>query len=105
VGRKKIVQYRVVAADSRMRRDGRFIETVGFYNPQTNPKTFNFNTERVMYWIKNGAQPTVTVKNLLQQDRFFDKMEGASKGIATEQLVLERKPERVRKPKTKKEKK
>ena len=105
VGRKKVVQYRVVAADSRMRRDGRFLETVGFYNPQTNPKTFNFDSERVMYWIKNGAKPTVTVKNLLQQDRFYEKMEGVSKVITPDQLALERSPERVRKAKAKKEKK
>ena len=51
VGRKKIVQYRVVAADSRWRRDGRFLETVGFYDPQTSPKTFTFDSERVSYWI------------------------------------------------------
>ncbi len=56
VGRKKVVQYRVVAADSRMRRDGRFLETVGVYDPQTTPKTFTFVTDRVAYWIKNGAQ-------------------------------------------------
>ncbi|MBN1602681.1 MAG: 30S ribosomal protein S16 [Chitinispirillaceae bacterium] len=105
VGRKKVVQYRVVAADSRMRRDGRFLETIGFYDPQTTPKTFTFNTDRVTYWIKNGAQPTVTVKNLLDQDRFFEKMEGAEKGLSPEQMSLERLPERKRKPKPKKEKK
>jgi small subunit ribosomal protein S16 len=105
VGRKKIMQYRIVAADSRMARDGRFLESVGFYDPQTNPKTFTFDSERVKYWIKNGAQPTVTVKNLLDQDRFFEKMEGIEKGLTPEQLSLERLPERKRKAKPKKEKK
>lgn len=70
MGRSKIAKYRIVAADSRMRRDGRFLEAVGTYDPQANPKKFEFNAERMNHWIKNGAQPTVTVKNLLRQDRF-----------------------------------
>ena len=104
VGRKKIAKYRVVAADSRMRRDGRFIETIGFYDPQSNPKVFQFKTERVAYWLKQGAEPTLTVKNLLEQDRFNEKMEGLDKGLAADELNIERKPERQRKPKAKKEK-
>jgi small subunit ribosomal protein S16 len=98
-GRNKIATYRIVAADSTMRRDGRFLETVGYYDPQTNPKTFQLKTERVAYWIKKGAEPTLTVKNLLRQDRFFEKMEGLDKGASLESLNLERKPERKRKPK------
>lgn len=105
VGRKKVTKYRIVAADSRMRRDGRFLETVGFYDPQTEPKTFSYKEDRVAYWLKNGAQPTLTVKNLLRQDRFQEKMEGIEKGLTAEQMNVERKPERSRKPKPKKEKK
>ena len=98
-GRKKISTYRIVAADSRTQRDGKFLETVGFYDPQTNPKTFQVKTDRVAYWIKKGAEPTLTVKNLLRQDRFFEKMEQIDKGAAPESVSVERKPERKRKPK------
>lgn len=102
VGRSKIAKYRVVAADSRMKRDGRFLETIGFYDPQANPKKFDLKTDRVAYWIKNGAQPTLTVKNLLRQDKFYERAEGLEKGLTSEQLNVERKPERKRKAKPKK---
>jgi len=98
-GRKKIATYRVVAADSRTQRDGRFLETIGFYDPQTNPKTFEFKTDRVAYWIRQGAIPTLTVKNLLRQDRFYEKAAELDKGTALESIAIERKPERKRKPK------
>ena len=104
VGRNKIAKYRVVAADSRTRRDGRFLETIGFYDPQSQPKAFEFKADRVAYWLKQGAEPTLTVKNLLRQDRFEEKMEGLEKGLAPENLNVERKPERKRKPKTQKQK-
>jgi len=105
VGRNKIAKYRVVAADSRAARDGRFIELLGNYDPTANPKKFEFNNERIAYWLSVGAQPTLTVKNLLTQDSFFEKQEGLAKGLTAEQLNLARKPERKRKPKAKKEKK
>lgn len=105
VGRNKIAKYRIVVADSRSRRDGLFLETVGTYDPQTEPKTYRYEFDRVAYWIKNGAQPTLTVKNLLRQDQFFAKLEGSQKGLTPEQMNIERKPERKRKPKPKKEKK
>lgn len=105
MGRKKIAKYRIVVADSRAKRDGRFLEAVGFYDPQTHPKTFSYKAERMAYWLKIGALPTLTVNNLLRQDRFFDKMEGAAKGLTPEQMNIERKPERKRKPKPKKDKK
>jgi len=104
VGRSKVMKYRIVAADSRAKRDGRFLETIGSYDPQAVPKKFNFDMERTAYWIKNGAQPTLTVRNLLREDRFFEKMEGLEKGLSAEQLNIERKPERKRKPKPKKQK-
>lgn len=103
-GRNKIATYRIVATDSRMKRDGRFLETVGHYNPQSNPKQFDYKLDRVAYWIKCGAQPTETVANLLRQDRFFEKVEGIEKGLTPEQLNLERRPERKRKPKPKHDK-
>jgi small subunit ribosomal protein S16 len=104
VGRNKIAKYRVVAADSRSQRNGRFLETLGLYDPMANPKVFEFKMERVQYWLKVGAQPTLTVKNLLRQDCFFEKVEGLEKGLTPEQLNVSRKPERTRKPKAKKAK-
>ena len=57
--------YRVVVADSRAARDGKFIEVLGHYNPLTNPPTVKIQVERAQEWIKKGAQPSNTVKNLL----------------------------------------
>lgn len=104
-GRKKVARYRIVAADSRFPRGGRFLETLGNYNPQSEPKEFNINIERVGYWLKQGAKTTETVENLLHQDRFKEKYEAITKGLDVSTLNIERKPDRKRKPKgkTKKE--
>ena len=67
VGAKKAPYYRVVVADSRYPRDGRFIEEIGTYNPMTEPSAINIDGERALQWIKNGAQPTDTVKVLLKR--------------------------------------
>ncbi len=67
MGAKKAPFYRVVVADSRYPRDGRFIEEIGTYNPMTNPASVNINTEKAAEWIKKGAQPTDTVRALLRQ--------------------------------------
>jgi small subunit ribosomal protein S16 len=66
VGSKKNPIYRVVVADARSPRDGRFIEIVGQYNPQTDPSTIEFDEERVRDWISKGAQPSDPVKRLLK---------------------------------------
>ena len=66
VGSKKNPIYRVVVADARSPRDGRFLDIVGRYNPQTNPSLIEFDDERVRSWLGNGAQPTETVKRLLK---------------------------------------
>ncbi|HYM63649.1 MAG TPA: 30S ribosomal protein S16 [Gaiellaceae bacterium] len=66
VGSKKNPIYRVVVADARSPRDGRFIEIVGQYNPQTDPSTINLDEERVRDWIGKGAQPSDSVKRLLK---------------------------------------
>ena len=63
-GAKKAPSYRVVVADSRYPRDGRFIEELGYYNPLTEPATIKIDIEKAENWIKNGAQPTDTVKAL-----------------------------------------
>ena len=92
-GRNKICRYRIVAADSRRSRDGRFLELLGTYNPQAQPKQFNYKADRIAYWMKQGAQPTDTIRNLLNQDRFSQKMEALGKGLPLEGLSIERKPE------------
>jgi len=66
VGGKKDPIWRVVVADQRSPRDGRFIETVGQYNPQTQPSTIKLDEERVRVWLAKGAQPTDTVRKLLK---------------------------------------
>lgn len=64
-GRKKAAQYDIVVADSRSPRDGRFIEKIGTYNPQTNPATINFDGDKAFDWVMKGAQPTDTVRAML----------------------------------------
>ena len=65
MGAKKAPFYRVVVADSRSPRDGRFIEEIGYYNPTKTPVVINIDEERAKYWVKTGAQPSETVKALL----------------------------------------
>ena len=67
MGAKKNPFYRVVVADSRSPRDGRFIEEIGYYNPMTNPAEVKIDTEKANKWIADGAQPTETVKSLLKK--------------------------------------
>ena len=67
MGAKKAPFYRIVVADSRYPRDGRFIEEIGFYNPVTNPAELNVDVDRAQAWIKTGAQPTETVRDLLKK--------------------------------------
>ncbi|KEO72058.1 30S ribosomal protein S16 [Anditalea andensis] len=64
-GRKRMAIYDVVVADARAPRDGRFIEKIGSYNPNTDPASININNERALKWLLNGAQPTDTVKAML----------------------------------------
>ena len=64
MGAKKAPFYRIVVADSRSPRDGRFVEEIGYYNPTTEPITVKIDEEKAVKWIKNGAQPTDTVKRL-----------------------------------------
>ena len=67
VGEKKQPSYRVVIADSRSPRDGRFIEQIGFYNPLSNPVDIRIDAEKAQKWLACGAQPTETVKSLLKK--------------------------------------
>lgn len=67
IGKKKAPFYRVVVADSRSPRDGRFIEELGYYDPKTEPVTIKIDLEKANTWIKNGAQPSDTVKALIKK--------------------------------------
>ncbi|KAB3535195.1 30S ribosomal protein S16 [Alkaliphilus pronyensis] len=67
MGAKKRPFYRIVVADSRAPRDGRFIEEIGYYNPVSEPKEIKINDEKAEKWLKDGAQPTDTVKYLLRK--------------------------------------
>ncbi|MBZ4646234.1 MAG: small subunit ribosomal protein [Petroclostridium sp.] len=79
MGAKKAPFYRVVVADSRYPRDGRFIEEIGTYNPLTNPADVNIDVDKAVKWLKNGAQPTDTVKSLLKNNGIMAKFEEAKK--------------------------
>ena len=67
-GRKNYAFYPIVIADSRAPRDGKFIERIGSYNPNTNPATITLNFERALYWVNTGAQPTDTVRTILSNE-------------------------------------
>ena len=72
LGAKKAPFYRVVVADGRFPRDGRFIEEIGYYNPMTNPAEIKIDAEKAKKWLGNGAQPTDTVKALLKKSGIVD---------------------------------
>lgn len=71
-GAKKQPSYRIVVADSRFPRDGRFIEELGYYNPRTEPSTVKVNEEKAKQWLANGAQPTDTVRALLKKSGIIE---------------------------------
>jgi small subunit ribosomal protein S16 len=89
VGAKKQASYRIVAADSRSPRDGRFIEVVGFYNPRTEPETVQIKEDRALYWLSTGAQPTDAVTRLLKKMGTLDRFERLKQGESMETLVAE----------------
>lgn len=67
IGMKKVPFYRIVVSDSRSPRDGRFIEEIGYYDPLKDPVDIKVDADRAQYWMKNGAQPTETVRTLLKK--------------------------------------
>ena len=86
-GRKGYAFYPIVIADSRAPRDGKFIERIGSYNPNTNPATISLNFERALYWVNNGAIPTDTVRNILSREGVMlmkHLQGGVKKGAFTE---------------------
>jgi len=88
-GKKKQPIYRIVAADSRYKRDGRFLEKVGVYNPNTDPMTIDVKETRIMYWLGVGATPTDTVKNLLSRKGIMLKWYLKKKGKDEATIALE----------------
>ena len=72
-GKKKAPFYRLVVADSRSPRDGKFIELIGTYNPMTEPASVTINEERALYWLKEGALPSDTARGLLKKQGIWDK--------------------------------
>ncbi len=88
-GAKKKPSYRVVVADSRSPRDGRFIEIIGHYNPRTDPVTVNIHEDRVLHWLSEGAQPTDTVRRLLENRGTLDRFARLKAGEDLEKLLVE----------------
>ncbi|KIL50444.1 30S ribosomal protein S16 [Jeotgalibacillus alimentarius] len=80
MGAKKSPFYRIVVADSRSPRDGRFIETVGTYNPVANPAVVEINEEAILKWMGNGAKPSDTVRNLLSNEGIMEKFHNSKSG-------------------------
>ena len=94
VGAKKQPSYRVVITDSRAPRDGRFIESVGFYNPRTEPPTVEIKEDRALYWLSQGAQPTDAVSGLLTRQGTMERLARYKGGESLEVLLAEAAAER-----------
>ena len=104
MGAKQKPFYRIVAADSRSPRDGRFIETVGTYNPIKNPEEITVKEERVMYWLSMGAEPTETVRSLFKKMGITKKFADSKTKTTKKEVKKETKVEKteVKKETTKK---
>jgi small subunit ribosomal protein S16 len=89
MGRKKRPYYRIVATDSRTRRDGKYLEKIGFYNPLSSPAEIEIDKELALKWLMNGAQPSTTVKNLLKKDGILFEFDLRKRGLSDEQIELE----------------
>jgi small subunit ribosomal protein S16 len=89
IGKKKQPAYRVVVADSRSPRDGRFIETIGFYNPRTEPPTVQIKEDRALHWLSQGAQPSDAVARLLRNKGTLDRFARLKEGEDLESLLAE----------------
>ncbi len=89
MGKKRQPFYKIIVADARSPRDGKYLEALGSYNPMVNPHTIILNEDRTLYWLKNGAQPTDTVKSILRQTGVTLKKELIKRGLTEEQVELE----------------
>jgi small subunit ribosomal protein S16 len=95
MGKKKQPSYRVVVTDSRSPRDGRFVETIGFYNPRTEPPTVQIKEDRALYWLSQGAQPTDAVARLLRNKGTLDRFTRLKEGEDLESLLAEAAAEEI----------
>ena len=87
-GRKNHPFYQIIVADSRAPRDGKYIERIGSYNPNTNPATITLDMERALYWLQTGAEPSDTVRNILSREGVLMKkhlLGGVTKGAFTQE--------------------
>ena len=89
VGLKRQPSYRIVVADQRTKRDGRFIEIIGNHNPRTRPNTDVVQEERALYWLSQGAQPSESVKRIFVRTGTWERFERLRKGEELETLVAE----------------
>ncbi len=88
-GKKRQPLYRVVVADQKSKRDGRFIEHIGNYNPHTDPSTYNIDEARALYWLTVGAQPSDAVRRLLDKQGTMDRLKRFHAGEELDALVAE----------------
>jgi small subunit ribosomal protein S16 len=88
-GAKKKPTYRVVIADARSPRDGRFIEIIGHYNPRTEPSIFEVHEDRALHWLSVGAQPTDVVRKLLMNKGTLDRFARLKQGADLQELLTE----------------
>ena len=108
MGKRHYPIYKIVAADSRSPRDGRFIESLGTYNPNLDPIEVKLKEDRVMYWLNVGAQPTDTVRSLLKYEGVTYKLHLQKKGVEEDGVIakvtefLEARPEKIQKARDKK---
>jgi small subunit ribosomal protein S16 len=92
-GRKNRPFYHIVVADSRAPRDGRYVERIGSYNPNTHPATITLDFDKALSWLNNGAQPTETVESILRKEGVMHKrhlLKGAAKGAFTVEVAEKR---------------
>lgn len=102
IGAKKQPSYRVVVADSRVKRDGRFIENIGHYNPRTDPPTVVIKEDRALYWLSVGAQPTDAVAGFLAKLQMAEKLKQVHAGAKIEDLAPSTKPAKAKVAQTEK---
>lgn len=98
MGTKKRPFYRVVAIDTRMARDGRFIDIIGHYNPMVNPPQIKMDDDKVYYWLKNGAVPSEKVRELFRKLGLMEKWSLVKKGIAIADLEAKVEERRAKQP-------
>lgn len=91
VGGKKQPSYRVVVADKESPRDGRFLEILGYYNPRTDPSTFEVKEDRVYDWLSKGAQPSASVKHLFESAGVMQRYARFKQGESVDVMVAEAK--------------